>query len=93
MASTQAGRDYLAGQPMVLTTLVRSLVQPASQLDQTTIEMVVATLQKLSLKYGHQFIALKYNSLEAMSTLSLPTLKFKAPQLAIQKIAKFRVCT
>ena len=51
MASTQAGRDYLSGQPLVLSTLVRSLVQPTNQLDQTTTEMVVATLQKLSLKY------------------------------------------
>jgi hypothetical protein len=50
MASTQAGRDYLGGQPRVLATLVRCLVEPAHQLDQTTTEMVVATLQKLSLK-------------------------------------------
>ena len=42
MASTQAGRDYLSGQPLVLSTLVRSLVQPTNQLDQTTTEMVVA---------------------------------------------------
>jgi hypothetical protein len=50
LASTQAGRDYLGAGPLVLETLVRSLVQPVPHLDQPTTEMVVATLQKLSLK-------------------------------------------
>ena len=50
VASTGMGRSYLAGQPNLVDTLVAALIKFHSQMESVTIEMIVATLQKLSLK-------------------------------------------
>ena len=50
MASIKSGRDYLGNYRQVVSVLINSLVQVSKNLDQFTIDMIVATLQKLSLK-------------------------------------------
>ena len=50
MASIKSGRDYLGYCGKVVSVLINSLVQVSKNLDQFTIDMIVATLQKLSLK-------------------------------------------
>ena len=51
LASTASGRSYLANQPNLVDTIVSCLVQRSRQMEVVTVEMLVATLQKLSLKY------------------------------------------
>lgn len=50
MASIKSGRDYLGNYKNVVGVLINSLIE-VSSMDQFTIDMIVATLQKLSLKY------------------------------------------
>ena len=50
MASIKSGRDYLGNYKNVVGVLINSLIEVTS-MDQFTIDMIVATLQKLSLKY------------------------------------------
>lgn len=51
MASIKCGRDYLAGNyRQVVNVLINSLIKVSRNLDEFTIDMIVATLQKLSLK-------------------------------------------
>ena len=50
LASTGVGRSYLAGQPSLVDTLVHALLNHYTLMDRITVEMLVATLQKLSLK-------------------------------------------
>ena len=55
MASIKSGRDYLGYCGKVVSVLINSLVQVSKNLDQFTIDMIVATLQKLSLKWVWYF--------------------------------------
>ena len=55
MASIKSGRDYLGYCGKVVSVLINSLVQVSKNLDQFTIDMIVATLQKLSLKWVWSF--------------------------------------
>ncbi|XP_023320211.1 lisH domain-containing protein ARMC9 [Eurytemora carolleeae] len=52
LASTGSGRSYIAGHPALLETLVSCLVKMSSRMETPIVEMIVATLQKLSLKFG-----------------------------------------
>ena len=44
------GRDYLASYSTLVETLVDCLIFVGGQMEDVTLEMIIATLQKLSLK-------------------------------------------
>ena len=50
LASARAGRDYLATYTALSETLVDCLVFVGKNMEPATIEMIIAALQKLSLK-------------------------------------------
>ena len=50
MASARVGRDYLASYSTLVETLVDCLIFVGGQMEDVTLEMIIATLQKLSLK-------------------------------------------
>ena len=50
MASSKVGRDYLSSYTVLVETLVDCLIFVGAQMEDFTLEMIIATLQKLSLK-------------------------------------------
>ena len=50
MASSKVGRDYLSSYKTLVETLVDCLIFVGAQMEDFTLEMIIATLQKLSLK-------------------------------------------
>lgn len=50
VASLRCGRDYLAPSNSLLSLLVTTLKQDNIRIDQSTADMLLATLQKLSLR-------------------------------------------
>ena len=50
MASAKIGRDYLSSYSIMVETLVDCLIFVGTQMEDFTLEMIIATLQKLSLK-------------------------------------------
>ena len=50
LASARAGRDYLANYTTLIETLVDCLVFVGRNMEPATLEMIIAALQKLSLK-------------------------------------------
>ena len=50
MASARVSRDYLASYSTLVETLVDCLIFVGGQMEDVTLEMIIATLQKLSLK-------------------------------------------
>ena len=51
MASARMGREYLATYQRLIETLIDCLIFIGGQLEEVTVDMIIATLQKLSLKY------------------------------------------
>jgi hypothetical protein len=51
MASARMGREYLATYQRLIETLIDCLIFIGGQLEEITVDMIIATLQKLSLKY------------------------------------------
>ena len=50
MASSKVGREYLSSYTNLVETLVDCLIFVGAQMEDFTLEMIIATLQKLSLK-------------------------------------------
>jgi hypothetical protein len=50
MASARMGREYLATYQRLIETLIDCLIFIGGQLEEITVDMIIATLQKLSLK-------------------------------------------
>ena len=58
MASLRPGRDYLAGYRRLVETLIDCLVFVSGQMEAVAVEMIIAVLQKLSLKYASMPVVL-----------------------------------
>ena len=52
LASARAGREYLAAHTTLLETLIDCLIFIGTEMAAVTVDMIVAVLQKLSLKYS-----------------------------------------